>query len=400
MDHQYLLPGRGGGALPLGALGEIYGYRPVFLAGMAVFAAGSLVCALADSLPVLMLGRALLGLGAAASSATTPALIRVLYPPIRLNQGLGLYATIVGLSFAVGPTAASAILSFASWPWLFLANVPMALQVMLLAHRGLPRAARMTRPFDASAAALCALMLASLLLAIAGMAHLGWMAVLMALVLSALCATALWRREAGKCAPILALDLFRIRLFTLSSATSICAFAIQGLVFVVLPFLFQYRLGYSQVAAGFLITPWPVALALMTFVAARLASRVAPGLLGFWGLAGIAVGLGLLATMPSDVGVLGIAWRMVLCGLGFGLFQSPNMLAIMSSAPRERSGGAGGILAASRLLGQSVGAAAVAFCLSTWPQQGMQLALWCGVALALTGSLISLVRILPWARGM
>jgi DHA2 family multidrug resistance protein-like MFS transporter len=379
--------------LPLAALGEIHGHRKIFFAGLGVFALGSLASGLAGSLPVLMAARGLLGLGSAAVAATTPALIRSLYPPARLGRGLGLYAMSAGIALTAGPTVASAILSVVDWPWLFLLNAPVALVSVLLALKGLPPTARNVRPFDTVSGLLCAAMFACLLYAIASMAHAGWPVVLAAFAGSVVCGAWLQRREAGQAAPILSLDLFRIRLFTLSAATSVCAFAIQGLVFVVLPFLFHYKLGYSLVQAGFLITPWPATLALMTLVAPPLADRIATGILGCIGLGIVAVGLAFLALLPPDAGVLDIGWRLVLCGVGFGFFQSPNMIALMSSAPHDRSGGAGGILAASRLLGQSIGAASVAFCLSTWPTRGIEAAIWLGAAFAILGSGVSLMRV-------
>lgn len=384
--------------LPLAALGEIHGHRRIFFAGLGVFALGSLACGLAGSLTTLMAGRALLGIGSAAVSATTPALIRTLYPPASLARGLGLYAMVVAVAFTIGPTAASTILAVADWPWLFLTNAPVALLAVALAVKGLPATARNVRPFDSTAALLCAALFACLLFAIAGFAHLGWRPAVAALAASALCGYALRRREAGRTAPILALDLFRIPLFSLSAATSLCAFAIQGLVFVVLPFLFRFELGFSQVEAGYLITPWPATLAFMTLIAAPLTNRIAPGILGCVGLVLVGVGLVLLATLPQSAGVFDIAWRLVLCGVGFGFFQSPNMVAMMKSAPADRSGGAGGILAASRLLGQAIGAATVAFCLSVWPADGITTALWLGTALAAFGSAVSLARIAPSVR--
>jgi hypothetical protein len=179
----------------------------------------------------------------------------------------------------------------ADWPWLFLTNAPVALLAVALAVKGLPATARNVRAFDATAALLCAALFACLLFAIAGFAHLGWRPAAAALAASALCGYALHRREAGRTAPILALDLFRIPLFSLSAATSLCAFAIQGLVFVVLPFLFRFELGYSQVEAGYLITPWPATLAFMTLIAAPLANRIAPGILGCVGLVLVGAGL-------------------------------------------------------------------------------------------------------------
>lgn len=381
--------------LPLAALGEILGHRRIFFSGLVVFAVGALICGLAQSLPVLMVGRAITGFGAAAVSSTAPALIRAIYPPRRLGRGLGLYALVVGVAFTIGPTATSAILSVADWPWLFLLTIPPALIAFATAVHRLPPTERNPRPFDALSASLCALTFACILFGVAGVGRIGTPTVVLALVAGAIFATALRRRESGKPAPILAVDLFRIPVFSLSALTSICAFIVQGLVFVALPFLLQAELGYSQVEAGLLITPWPATLALMTLIAAPLADRIAPGLLCGGGLALLAFGLASLAMLSANAGVGDIVWRLVLCGVGFGFFQSPNMLAIMSSAPVSRSGGASGILSASRLFGQSIGSAAVAICLAMAPTEGVRLALWVAVTASVVGSGFSVLRLLP-----
>jgi DHA2 family multidrug resistance protein-like MFS transporter len=382
--------------LPLAALGEIYGHRRVFFGGLIAFAIGSLAAGSSNSLLTLALARAVLGAGTAAVSATTPALIRTLYPPSRLGRGLGVYALVVGIAFSVGPTAASAILSVSNWRWLFLMNVPFALVTLLFARRDLPQTPRNVRPFDGLSALFCAGMFAGLIFGIAGIAHrASWPPVVLGLILAAACGYGLRRREAEHAAPILAIDLFRIPLFALSSATSICAFSIQGLIFVVLPFLFQFKFGYSQVEAGYLITPWPVTLAVMTLIAAPLGDRIQPGLLGGAGLFLVAIGIVSLAFLSASPIPVEIAWRLILCGIGFGFFQTPNMKAIMSSAPADRSGGASGILAASRLFGQSVGAAIVAICLSLSPENGIWAAIWAGAALGVLGSAVSFLRLLP-----
>lgn len=384
--------------LPLATLGEIFGHRRVFMLGLLVFAAGSVVAGMSGSLVGLMAGRGLVGLGAAAVSATTPALIKYVYPPSRLGRGLGLYAMVVGVAFTAGPTATSAVLSFAAWPWLFLLNAPVALFAFLMAVRSLPSTERNVRQFDKTASLLCALMFAALLTALSNIGHFGWRIAFVAFVVAVVAGLLLRQREKSVKAPVLALDLFRIRLFTLSAITAICSFAVQGLVFVVLPMLFMFKLGFSQVQAGLLITPWPATLALMTLIAAPLSERIAPGMLGGVGMLIVGIGLGLIALLPESAGILDIVWRLILCGIGFGLFQSPNMVALMSSAPRERSGSAGGILATSRLLGQSIGAAAVAFCLSTSSDQGVVMALWLGALSGLVAALVSFSRLTRFAR--
>ncbi|RKK05916.1 MFS transporter [Pseudoroseomonas wenyumeiae] len=386
--------------LPLAALGEIFGHRRVFIAGILVFMVGSLASGLAWSLPTLVAARAVLGLGAAAISAVTPALIRFIYPPQHLGRGLGVYALVVGVAFTAGPTIAAAVLAVANWPWLYLVNLPVGLVATGLTLRSLPATERNARPFDGLSATLCAALFALILTGLSGLAHqVAWIWILAAWIGAAFCGYALLQREAGRPAPILAVDLFRRPLFSLSSATSVCAFAVQGLAFVVLPFWLHTGLGFSQSETGLLITPWPATLAVMALIAAPLADRHSPGLLGGGGLLILCGGMASLALLPSHPTPLDIAWRMSLCGVGFGFFQAPNMKAIMASAPRERSGGASGIVATSRLLGQAIGAALVALCLSASPAGGALMAVWVGCCIAILGSLMSLSRLLPAVRG-
>ena len=385
--------------LPVAALGEIVGHRRIFLTGLVVFTLASLGCGLAQSLPVLVAARVFQGLGAAAISGVTPALIRFLFPPHRLGSGLGIYASVVGVAFTVGPTAASAILAVSGWPFLFLVNVPIGVVAFVLTLRRLPPTPRSVRPFDRVSAGLCAGFFALLLLGLWEAAHQGWwLMVVVPLGLTAVFGTVLFRREAGHAAPILAVDLFRNPIFALSSMTSICAFVVQGAAFVALPFLMHNGWGYSQVQIGLLITPWPAVVAVMALVSAPLADRYPPGLLGGVGLVLLFGGMASLAMLTTAPGVVDLGVRLAICGVGFGLFQTPNMKAIMSSAPPERSGSASGIVAASRMLGQSLGAVVVALCLSVAPVQGTGLALWAGCGVALLGSVASFARLLPVGR--
>jgi DHA2 family multidrug resistance protein-like MFS transporter len=380
--------------LPVAALGEIVGQQRIYLAGLALFTVASLVCALAWSLPALVAARVLQGLGASALMAVNVGLIRFVYPTHQLGRGLGLNAFVVGVGFALGPTVASLILLAAPWPWLFAINLPIGLAALALAWSALPDTGRAGHRFDGPGALLTAATFALLVLGLEEAAHAAppWR-VLAELGGALACGALLLRRQADHPAPMLAVDLLKRPLFALSAATSVCAFAAQGLAFVSLPFLFQHALGRSQVETGFLMTPWPVVVALMAPLAGRLSDRYPPGLLGGIGLAGLALGLGSLAALPAEPSVAAIAWRMALCGFGFGFFQAPNLRAIMTSAPAARSGGASGIVATSRLLGQTTGAALVAGCFVIAEAHGPALALGLGAAFAGIASVVSLSRL-------
>ncbi|QCS62826.1 MFS transporter [Achromobacter denitrificans] len=380
--------------LPAAALGEILGHRRVYIVGLAIYTVSSLTSGLAPSLPTLVASRILQGLGAAGLMSVNGALLRFIYPSHLLGRGLGLNAMVVGLSFAAGPTVASAILLFGNWHWLFLVNVPVGIVCAVLALRGLPETTRARHGFDGLAAVLCALTLSMFVLGTNELAHsaplprvaLEWGIAAASLYL-------LMRRQAGHPAPILAVDLLRRPLFALSAATAICAFAAQALAFVALPFLLQTTLGYTQVETGFLITPWPVVVAFMAPIAGRLSDRYPAGALGGVGLALMAIGMALLALMPADPPIWDIAWRMAVCGAGFGFFQSPNLRAIMMSAPASRAGGASGMVGTVRLLGQASGAALVAACFNVSGTQGAVAALWLGGLCAALACLASFSRL-------
>ncbi|MEE7505168.1 MFS transporter [Methylobacterium mesophilicum] len=380
--------------LPIAALGEIVGQQRIYIHGLILFTGASLVCALAWSLPTLVAARVLQGVGASALMAVNIALIRFIYPARHLGRGVGLNAFVVGVGFAVGPTVASLILAVAPWPWLFAVNVPIGLAALVLARSALPVTGRSGHAFDFTGAVLTAATFALLVLGLGEAAHGGPLWRTLSEVAGGLaCGAILLRRQAGHPAPMLAADLLTRPLFALSAATSVCSFAAQGLAFVSLPFLFQHALGRSQVETGFLMTPWPVVVALMAPLAGRLSDRFQPGLLGGIGLAVLAVGMALLATLPADPGVAAIGWRMAVCGAGFGFFQAPNLRAIMTSAPPARSGGASGIVATARLLGQTMGAALVAACFGISDARGPALALGLGAAFAGVASVVSFLRL-------
>jgi DHA2 family multidrug resistance protein-like MFS transporter len=167
----------------------------------------------------------------------------------------------------------------------------------------------------------------------------------------------------------------------------------QMLAFVSLPFYLEYQLGRSLRETGLLITPWPLMVALMAVVSGRLSDRYPASILAGAGLLMLSCGLLSLSLLGPDASSLDIAWRTALCGIGFGFFQSPNNRAMIGATPRERSGGASGAQATTRLLGQTTGTAVVALMFSLDQQGAARMALHVAAIVAGIGAAISLSRL-------
>lgn len=378
---------------PLASLGEILGFRAVYRTGLLVFVVGALGCTMADSLLTLTLARAVQGLGAAGVMSVNLALVRFIYPTRQLGRGVGLNALFVAMSSAAAPSVASALLLLGPWNWLFAINIPMGLLGLFMAWRFLPETPASRQRWDVPSAVLNALTFGLLVVGLRAFdGGQGGLLVPLALAGSAVSALLLVRRQAGMTVPMLPVDLLRLPVFALSIATSACAFAGYAIAIVAMPFFLVHDLGRAQVEVGLLLTPWPLAVAVAAPLSGWLADRVAsPAVLGSVGMAVFAGGLALLATLPADPSNLDIVWRTTLCGFGFGFFQSPNNKLLITSAPKERSGGVGGIQSTARLLGQTLGAVTVGLMFAHAPDHGAVIAFGvasaCGVVACITGGL-------------
>lgn len=380
--------------LAFASLGGVLGHRKVYLFGLVLFTVASALCAMSTTLTQLTLARVLQGIGGSAIMSVNAALIFSLFPPEKLGKGMGLNALVVGISFAAGPTVASLILSVADWPWLFGVNLPIGLIALAMAIPSLPQTPPNGQRFAWGTAVLSALTFGSLVYALGeGAQFAGATAIGLALLVCVGAGYLMIRREAGHPAPMFPLDLLKRPMFALSAMTAVCSFATQGLAFVSLPFFFETVLGRDPVQTGYLMTPWSVVVALIAPFAGRLSDRYPPGLLGGIGLGVLSLGMLSLALLPSDPSALDIVIRMLICGLGFGFFQSPNQKALLTSAPRERSSGASGTIATARLLGQSTGAALVALSFGLSSHAGPTLALYIGAGFAAAGCLASFSRL-------
>jgi len=378
--------------LPASALGERLGHRRVFAGGVALFTAASALCALAPSLPWLVAARCLQGLGSAAVMPLGLALLRFTYPRRLLARSIAWNALAVAAASAAGPTLGAFILSAASWPWLFAVNLPIGLLV-LAACAALPSPPRAARQIDIASVALNALLFAAFVLG--GDRLVGHPLQGSALLaLSVACMVLLVRREMPKAAPLIPLDLLRVHSFRVSIIASVCCFTGQMAALIALPFYLQHELGQSAVTAGLLMTPWPLAVMLAAPLSARLAQRLPTAWLCAAGSACFASGLALCALWPLHGNpAVPIALFTSLAGLGFGFFQTPNNQNMLLSAPKERSGAAGGAQGTARLTGLTLGSLLMGLLFALLPpDSAVHWGLGLAALAALAGSVASLSR--------
>ncbi|SIT40691.1 putative transporter; MFS superfamily [Paraburkholderia ribeironis] len=381
--------------LPLASLGDRIGYRRIYLSGLILFTLSSFGCALSTSLSTLALARVVQGFGAAGIMSVNTALVRMIYPPNQLGRGVAINAMVVAVSSAVGPTVASGVLAVATWPWLFAINVPIGIAAIIGAFKALPMNPGHESPYDYLSAVMNAFVFGLLIFAVDGLGHgerFGYVAI--EVIGAVVIGYFFVRRQLTQSAPLLPIDLLKIPVFALSMGTSVCSFCAQMLAFVSLPFLLQDSLGMSQVETGLLMTPWPAIIIIAAPIAGVLSDKVSSGWLGGAGLAAMTVGLLLLAALGAHAEPLQIAWRMALCGAGFGIFQSPNNRTILSSAPVARSGGASGMLGTARLTGQTLGAALVALMFGIVPANGPTVALYLAAGFSAVGAVVSTLRVM------
>ena len=273
--------------LSFSALGDVIGYRKIYIGGLGIFIVASLGCTLSDSLATLVTARVCQGFGAAAITSVNTTLIRLIYPRRHLGRGMGVNATVVAVSSVAGPTLASGILSIATWPWLFAINIPIGLIACLLSYRFLPKnPVRIRgRHFDWRDGLMNALTFGLLIASIEGYSHgLKPSYIGISVILLVVIGTLFVRSQLHKPYPILPFDLLRIPIFSVSVLTSICSFLGQMLAMVALPFYLQHEFGYDEVATGLLMTAWPAVIMVVAPVAGLLVERVHAGLLGGMGV--------------------------------------------------------------------------------------------------------------------
>jgi EmrB/QacA subfamily drug resistance transporter len=350
----------GSALLPVGRLGEVLTFRRVYLAGFVSFTVASALCGAAPNAVTLVLFRALQGLGAAMLMAMGPAIIARTFPPGERGRALGTNAVSVSIGLSVGPALGGLLTQVGSWRAIFLVNVPVGLFAVLWAARVLPIEDIRRRPsFDIPGAATAAGTLLAMLLALTQGETWGWSspAIVGLFALAVLLGSTFVALERRSSAPMFDLSLFRIRAFSAGLSSVAFAFVALSTATFLLPFLLEGGPGFDPIEVGLLLTPLPLATALVAPFAGTLSDRIGSRLPASLGVAVMTLGIGLLTQLPARFEPGDLIWRLGIVGLGQGLFMSPNSAAVLGAIPRARMGTASGTVAEMRVVGQALGIA-------------------------------------------
>lgn len=376
--------------LPFSSLGDRVGHRKLYQAGQLLFMASSALCLFAENLAGLLVLRALQATGAGMALSVSAAMVRQIYPARKLGTGMGVNSVIVASSAALAPTLGGYIVGHAPWQWVFVAAAPLAI-ISLLLGRALPEPQPQNRKPEWLSGLWSAV---TMLLLIGGMQvaiHGDEAGGAVMVILGIISAVLLVRRERARTAPVVPVDLLARPVLGLSALAAVACFISSTALMLSLPFRLEEVMGYAPQQVGLLLLPFPLTMLVVAPAAGWLSDRIAPTKLGVTGMVIAIIALLLMGFLPADVDDTGIAWRLALAALGFGLFFAPNSRLLIGQAPRDRAAAAGGLLSTSRLLGQTIGALVVGILLSAGAGLG-PVPMFVACALAAVAALCSLAR--------
>lgn len=347
--------------LSSGRLGDLYGRKRVYMLGLVLFGLSPLFSSIAGTLPELVAARVIHGVGAALVVGNAAAIIAASFPAQRRGLPLGIMSAMTGFGMALGPILAGLLVQEFDWRAVFWTRIPFGFIAALLVWRFLVDvpAERRPRGLDVRGSVLLFAALLSLVLAVNRGEAWGWFSLpvlgMFATSLVLLPLFVVSQRRAPS--PVLALDLFRVPSFSAGTATILLQFIGFASVLFLLPFILIEARGFSALEAGAIASALPLSLLVVSPLAGVLTDRVGPRSVMMAGLMTMAVGTLFLSTVTTATPVAGLVVRLSVVGLGAALFQTPNIIAIMSAVAPDRLGTASGAVMTFRQIGQSIGIA-------------------------------------------
>ena len=348
----------------LGRLADLRGRRTLYAAGIVVFGAGSVLCALSPSFALLVVARIVQGLGAALIGANSMAYLIEIYPPTRRGFVVGLWEAGIATGSGIGPILGGAVIEATGWQGSFGMILPMAIAVAVAVPFAMkePSRAPGSPRFDLAGAMLFGVGVAAFLFALTQASVEAWGSpVVVSLALSVVCGVLFVRVEGLVDSPMIDLRMFQSRTFTSGNLAKIAGYLPFSAHGFLLPFYLKEVLALPPTGIGSILVALPVGMFAATLVSGPLSDRVGTRVFAPAGLAMQAIGCVVLAVASPEMGLIAPVAGLLLGGLGIGAFIAPNDSAILAATPRDRVGVANGIMGVSRtaglLLGVAVGGA-------------------------------------------
>lgn len=345
--------------LSFGRLGDLRGHKIVYNAGFIIFLVSSALCGLSPSINALIAFRAIQAIGAAMLSANSPAILTKNFPARQRGQALGLQATMTYLGLTVGPSLGGWVADQFSWRGVFYINVPIILVALFLSVRHVPadKPDKISEAFDMKGSMVFMAGLVALLYGLNQGHALGWTSPVILGILAFACILIAWfiSIELKHPFPMLDLRLFTSGLFSTSVASAVLNYICVYSIMFLMPFYLIQGQELSPSQAGVILTSMPIVMAIVAPISGTLSDRYGTRIPTVLGMLILTIGLAWLAGLGPNSRPSEIAIRMGLCGLGIGIFISPNNSALMGSAPRNRQGIAAGIMATARNIGMVLG---------------------------------------------
>ncbi len=344
--------------LIFGRLGDIFGQSRIFQTGIILFTIGSALCGISHSLPLLMIGRIVQAIGAAATMGNNQGIITKAFPAAERGRALGFSGTAVALGSLVGPALGGVIVSFIDWEYIFWINIPIGLFTFALSFKYLPkRANRIKETMDLPGAALFILFIAPLFYAFNQSHAWGFSdpRILISLAVSALSFLFFLVVEKRSSMPLLDLSIFKNMWFTVSI---ICGFLNYVALFttnIVHPLYLQYIRDLSPAMAGLVMTITPLIMVIAAPAGGYLSDKIGPEIVTLIGLIVTAAGLLLMSTFNTNTSIAVLILFVGLVALGNANFQAPNTALVMSSVTRDKFGIGGSVNGLARNLGMITG---------------------------------------------
>jgi len=344
--------------LTMGRLGDVKGLRRVYTIGFAVFGIGSLACALAPTLAVLVAARVVQAVGASMFFATGPAIVAEAFPAQRRGRAIGIVTLAVSAGLMAGPPLGGFLIGAFGWPSIFLVNVPLVLFAIALSRRVLPVGEPHPAPFDLLGSALAAATLLGLLMSLSTGSQRGWDTLTFALMGVATVSGAIFvRHELRHPHPMLDLRMLADWPLASSVAGPVVNYMAMFSASFLMPFFLLRIQGMDEAAAGIVLLASPASMAVFSPIAGRLADRLPNRRLGMLGLVGVAAGLVAISLLPADASVWSVAGSLALLGGGISVFGVPNTNLILTLVPRAHRGVGSALVGAGRTVGMSFGIA-------------------------------------------